>query len=104
MDKENDRVELSSLIKNLRSQLTEAQKEGEGQDLRFTIDNIELELQLTTTHNAEINGGVKFWVVNAGGDVDVSKAAMQKLKLSMKLAESKGDSATQIGHETKKPK
>ena len=104
MVKENDRVELSSLIKSLRSELTKAQKEGEGQDLRFTVDSIELELQVTTTGRAGGEGGVKFWVFNAKGKVDVSKASMQKMKLSMKLAESEDGTTPLIGHETQKPK
>ena len=104
MGKENDRVELSSLIKSLRSELTKAQKEGEGQDLRFTVDSIELELQVTTTDQAGGGGGVKFWVFNASGKVDVSEASMQKMKLSMKLAESEDGTTQQISHTTQKPK
>jgi hypothetical protein len=103
MGKDDDRVELSRLIKSLRSELTKAQKEGEGQDLRFTVDSIELELQVTTTGKDGGEVGVKFWVFNASGKVDVSEASMQKMKLSMKLAESKGGSTPQINDETEKP-
>jgi hypothetical protein len=61
-------------------------------------------LQVTTTGKDGGEVGVKFWVFNAKGKVDVSEASIQKMKLIMKLAENEDIKVLKISHETQKPK
>ena len=56
------KVPLSELIAELRSELVEAQKEGTGKKLRFKIEEIEIELKVGITKEVEAGGKVKFWV------------------------------------------
>ncbi|MCI5141594.1 MAG: hypothetical protein D3909_07675 [Candidatus Electrothrix sp. ATG1] len=42
----SEKLELAAMIKSLRSQLVEAQREGKDEDIRFTIEDVELELEI----------------------------------------------------------
>ncbi len=88
-------VELSEVIADLRANLAAAQKEGDGKSLRFTIEDIEVELQMVVTKEISAEAGVKtavkFWVLsgeaNAKADAKFNTAATQKIKLKMKMAD-----------------
>jgi len=53
------RIGLAEAIRGLRAELTQAQREGKNQDLRFTISEIEVELALEFGTTKEIGGGLK---------------------------------------------
>lgn len=77
-------VELSKMLASLRKELETAQQEGDGKDIKFAIDDIELELQLTVAKEAGGKAGVKFWVVNAETGAKVTSQSIQKIKLNLK--------------------
>ena len=61
----SERLELAAMIKALRSQLVEAQAEGEGEDIRFTIEDVELELQIAAEKQASGGISAKFYVLTS---------------------------------------
>jgi len=77
-------IELSEMLGQLREELLKARGHSEGSDLRFQIEDIEIELQIVTTKGGKGGGGVKFWVYNAEAEVDAAQAKTQKLKLKLK--------------------
>ena len=79
-----DKIPLSEMLAQLRKDLLQTQEEGKGSDLKFQIEDIEIELQLATTKEAGVGGGVKFWVFNADAKIDTAEAKTQKLKLKLK--------------------
>jgi hypothetical protein len=86
-----DRLALPEVLKQLRRDLLEAQREGEGQSLRFLTDDVEVELQVVATEDGSVKGGVKFWVVNAEAGGGSSQASTQKLKLKLKPVDEQGN-------------
>lgn len=80
----DNKIPLPNLLSQLRQDLSQAQADGEGSDLRFQIEDIEIELQLVATQKAEGGGGIKFWVINADAKIEGSQALTQKLKLKLK--------------------
>jgi len=46
-------LELSQMIASLRSELSNAQSEGEGKGIRFTVEDVELELDIIAEEQAE---------------------------------------------------
>ncbi|WP_035700261.1 trypco2 family protein [Glycomyces tenuis] len=76
-------VELAEAIKALRSQLTEAMRDGDGEKVRFTVDKIDLDLELTVTKGAEGGLSWKVFSVGASAKGDVSKVSVQRLHLEL---------------------
>jgi Trypsin-co-occurring domain 2 len=62
-----ERVELAQVIGQLRRELSVAMREGEGEDLRFELGPVELELTVGVSKEAGPNAKVRFWVVELGG-------------------------------------
>lgn len=76
-------VELASAIAHLRQQLQEAMKEGAGKDLRFAVQDIEVELKCTVKKEAGVGGRVKFWVINADTKGTLGSENVQTVKLKL---------------------
>jgi hypothetical protein len=58
-----ERVELAQVIGQLRRELSVAMREGEGEDLRFELGPVELELTVGVSKEAGPNAKVRFWVI-----------------------------------------
>jgi len=86
----------------VREELLEAQKQGEGKNLRFRVEDIEVELQVTTTQEAGVEGGVKFWVYNAKAEGKLAKQSVQKVKFKLKPETAEGD-PLRVADQDKKP-
>ena len=69
-----ENIELSEMLGQLRKELQAAKLQGAGSDLKFQIEDIEIELQIVTTKGGKGGGGVKFWVYNAKAEVNASQA------------------------------
>lgn len=84
-------IGLSEMIVALRSELLKAQTEGIEKDLKFKIEQIELEVELVTTKEGEGSGSVKFWVYNAEMKAKVGTERTHRLLLKLKPESSGGD-------------
>lgn len=85
---DENRIGLAEMIDNLRQELLESQKLAENADIKFSVENIDLELKVQVQKDTTVGGkgGVKFWVVNAeteGKQTDTN-VTEQTIKLSLK--------------------
>jgi hypothetical protein len=78
-----ERAPLSKVLIQLRKDLLDAQKEGEGRDLRFVVRDVEVELQVVATAEAEVGGGVRVWVLSAEGGGKAGETVTQTLRLKL---------------------
>ncbi|MEU5374275.1 trypco2 family protein [Streptomyces sp. NPDC005968] len=76
-------IELATLLASLRSEINRARLDAAGQEVRFRINSIDLELQVAVEKSAEANTGVRFWVVSLGGKGGVKSAETHVVKLSL---------------------
>jgi hypothetical protein len=76
-------VGLAAAIRRLRTELSEARVEGEGEDLRFRLGQVELEFAIEVTREGSGEAGIKFWVVSLGGRAGVSDARTHRVTLSL---------------------
>lgn len=76
-------VELSAVIGQLREELSQAMEAGEGEELRFELGPVELELSVSVTKEAGAAGKVRFWVAEVGADGKASSATTQRLRLTL---------------------
>ena len=81
-------IPLADVIRELRRELLTAMKAGEGESLRFEVQDLEVEMQVAVTKSGEVSGGggVKFWVLNADSSVSgkYQSSRIQKLKLKLR--------------------
>jgi hypothetical protein len=74
---------LAEAIQSLRRELLSAVAEGEGEEIRFALGPIELELDLTLTKEAGANAGIALWMVTIGGKADRTSATTQRMTLTL---------------------
>ena len=74
-------IELSDVIAELRSELDTARQAGAGEELRFELGPVELEVSVALQKDASGGAKVKFWVVELGAEGKVSSTATQRIKL-----------------------
>ena len=72
-------IELADVIADLRDELDTARRRGTGEDLRFELGPVELEVSVAVQKDAGGNAKVKFWVVELGADGKVSSTATQRI-------------------------
>lgn len=78
-------IELSAMLGQLRKELSTAQSEGAESELKFQIEDIEIELQVATTSKMTGKTGIKILVCwDAEASAGIDKANTQKLKLRLK--------------------
>jgi hypothetical protein len=75
---------LSDTLKNLRTELAEAMKEGAGESITFDIQEIQIELHLGVTVTMDGKAAVKFWVISADSSGSLSRETVHTLKLTLK--------------------
>lgn len=77
-------ISLAQAIRELRSQLEQAAKEGRDADLRFVPKAVEVELSLSFTAEREAGGGIKvFSLVDLAGKAKEGKAGIHRIKLTL---------------------
>ncbi len=83
MAKTAGKVRLADYIRQLRRELTQAAQEADSETLRFSVEEIEVELEVVTSEESSAEGGWDQWVVLKIGASD-SKTLTQKVRLKLK--------------------
>ena len=78
------RIGLKETLEALRIELSEAILVSEGKQIRFEVGEIELEFQVGVEQLEKAQGGIKFWVIEMGGDVTNKNAMIHKIKIPFK--------------------
>lgn len=104
---------IADVVRAVRAELAAAQAErvARGEEFLFATTELELELSFTVSREAGAEGGVSFWIVEAGASGKVASAEVQKIKLKFetgidpqKLREGQTvDAAPMLGDEFGKP-
>ncbi|WP_405467198.1 trypco2 family protein [Streptomyces canus] len=82
-DEQRNGLQLHQMISALRTELETAQQESAEEQLRFGVSGVELEATVQVTVEGGVKGGVRFWVIEATGGIDRSKASTQRIKLNL---------------------
>ena len=85
------KIPLADMIVALRKELLQAQQKGADEDLRFRVEDVEMEVQVTVSTDAQTQAGFDFWVIDAKTKAKVSAQSLHKIKL--KLTPFQGDPA-----------
>ena len=76
-------IELSELIRDLRSELSAAMSLAPDEGLQFELGPIELEVSVGVDKSAGANAKVRFWVVDLESNGRLATTSLQRIKLSL---------------------
>jgi hypothetical protein len=76
-------IPLADAIRALRSELLKAVRAGQGEDIRFALGEVELEMQVEAAREATGEAGIKFWVVSIGGKGSRSSGTTHTVRLTL---------------------
>ena len=84
-------IELSELIKTVRLELQKAEVAGRDEQLRFRVDDVEIEVSVEIQHAEAIEGGFKLYVFEAGADQSDQTTHAHRIKINFKPQWRSGD-------------
>ena len=95
MSNENTPIGLAEMIDSLRQELLVAKDKAKDSEIKFEIENIDLELQVKVERDTNLKSGIgiKFWVVNAdllSGEHTNKQSSIQTIKLSLSAKDKQG--------------
>jgi hypothetical protein len=76
-------VPLSAAIGALRDELTRAWWDGRDRSVRFKVAPVELTLQVAVTSAGTGRAGVKWWLIELGGEVSRQSVVTQTVKVTL---------------------
>lgn len=76
-------VPLAAAIAALRGELMAAWTDAQDKTLRFKVAPVELTVEAAVTWNGKVDGGIKWWLLEAGAEVSKEKAVTQTIKLTL---------------------
>jgi hypothetical protein len=80
-----DELLLADALESLREQLEEAIDRAQGQDLSFSCETVEIQLQVVVTNTRRAEAKAGLWsVVTVGGGADHATSATHVVKLVLK--------------------
>ena len=79
-----NKVGLRETLEALRVELSQSILASEGEQIRFEVGDIELEVQFVVEQSKEGKGGLKFWVVEMGGGVTNKDTITHRIKIPLK--------------------
>lgn len=81
---ENSGLPLADAVRQLRAELLAATEEGREQELKFTVEEIELELNLVLDTRKKVDGRFSVWRVSAGGGRERGRQETHRMTLKLK--------------------
>ncbi len=76
---------LADALESLRAQLREAVDRARGEDLAFSCESVEVQLQVVVTNTRKGEAKASLWsVVTVGGGIDHATSATHMVKLVLK--------------------
>jgi Trypsin-co-occurring domain 2 len=83
-------IPLADLIDAIRGELEIAAVNARDQELQFEVENVQLEVDVTTTGTRQAEGGIKVWVLTIGASGSRSNSATQRVTLNLGAVGSDG--------------
>ncbi|GAA2430923.1 hypothetical protein GCM10010191_50720 [Actinomadura vinacea] len=76
-------IELSELIRELRTELGAAVAAAPAEGLRFELGPVEIEVSVAVDKRGGGSGKVKFWVVELGADTAIAQNSLQRVTVTL---------------------
>ncbi|MDR1264884.1 MAG: hypothetical protein LBK42_04785 [Propionibacteriaceae bacterium] len=87
-------IPVSEAIEALLDEVEKSVKAGQDHDLRFLVDEVKLELQVTATTEGPVDAKVKWLIFEAGDEASHQSAHVQTITLTLKAVTQSPDGQT----------
>jgi hypothetical protein len=77
------RIPLAEAVRALRRELVEAVRQAEGEEIKFALGPVELELQVEVSNETGGAAGIAFWLVTIGGKASRTAATTHTIRLNL---------------------
>jgi hypothetical protein len=74
---------LSAALEGLREELESTWEKGAGKPIRFRVSEVTLTLEAVVRRDVRGGGKIRWWLIEAGGDVKAGKETTQTLVLKL---------------------
>ncbi|GAA4632737.1 hypothetical protein GCM10023196_067380 [Actinoallomurus vinaceus] len=81
---EESGLPLAEAVRQLRAELLAATEEGQAEGLKFTVESIDLELNLVLDTRNKYDGRLGLWKVSAGGGRERGRQETHRMILKLK--------------------
>lgn len=82
MSNDETAIPLADFVRSLRQEIRRAQSDSDA-NVPIEVNEVRLELSISTHREAEGRSGIRFWVVDAGGSTKRGSETGQKLTIVM---------------------
>lgn len=96
-------IPLAETLQTLRRELQVAQLQSAGEGILFKMDKVELELKVAIARRTKGQGGIEFFVVKAGGEVEKSGETTHTVKLTLTPVSDSGEPVNVSARSVDKP-
>jgi hypothetical protein len=79
----NEPIGLAEAIREVRAELAVARREGERDELRFRLGEVQLQFEVQLTREGGGEAGVKLWVVSVGASGSVTSGQTHTMTVTM---------------------
>lgn len=86
-------LQLAEAIDALRQELTRALERGRDQPIQFELGPVSMTFEVGVTTSADVEAGVKFWVLSAGGSTGRGSSHTNSITVELTPVTSTGDRA-----------
>lgn len=76
-------VGLVETLAALRAELARAVDEAAGEEVQFPVDSVQVAFQVGVTADRQAQGGLRFWVVELGGQAGWARESVQTVTVSL---------------------
>jgi hypothetical protein len=76
-------VQLATALESLREELEGAYEQGRNRRIRFRVTDVTLTVQVVARREKEGTGKLRWWLIEAGGQVSSGSETMQTLVLTL---------------------
>lgn len=98
LEKMVNKLQLAEVVQALREELDVAKHHSAGHDVKFNVNNIEVEFQTVVELDTAVEGGgkIKFWVldIDAKASGKYKRSNTHKIKLSLEPVDTGNGAAT----------
>jgi hypothetical protein len=80
---EKNEIGLVEAIEAVRAELTLAVAQNADKEIQFPVDKVDLEFHVGITRTASGTGGIRFWVIELGGNASHESESVHTVKVSL---------------------